>query len=372
MSGPLQTGFQGLVNNQPGVAESGDFYGTNPRAVVLAGPGAFVSPASQLTVGSFAWADTDTGAVSQSEVAGFQVAFVGRAPNQAVITAFLAPSTYLINAGFPVTLHSQGDFWTVFAGGATPGQQVYADPATGAAIAGAPGGINAASGTGAVGAALTASVGLVSATATSAAGVVTLSAVVGYVSPGDSLTDGVDTGVIIAQLTGPAGGNGTYSITGPAPGDWTAATVAGTSTVLDATVVTGLVSVGDTITGAGLTTATIVSQISGAPGGVGLYRLSGSAQTVASEAMVDSSNVLNLTVVATGSFGPGDVLTGPSGSPSIVSQQSGPVGGVGHYTISGAPIHFASGSITVGGVATQFFVNSVAAAGELAKISSWG
>lgn len=369
MSGPIQNGFQGLVNNQPGVGESGDFYGTNPRAVVLAGPGAFVSPAGQLTVGNFAWADTDTGVVSQSEVAGFQLAFVGRAPNQAVITAFLAPSTYLINAGFPVTLHSQGDFWTTFAGGATPGQQVYADPTTGAAIAGAPGGINAATGTGSVGAALTAAMGA-SFTGVVASNVLTVSALTGFLTPGDIISSAsITAGVLGAQLTGSTGGTGTYTLTHANVASEAMTTA---STTLVASVVTGYVTVGDTVTGAGLTTGTITAQLTGSAGGVGHYTLSGSAQHVASEAMVDSSNVLDLTAVATGVFGPGDVLTGPSGSPSIVAQTAGTPGGVGFYTISGAPIHFAPGSITVGGVATQFFVNSVAAAGELAKISSWG
>lgn len=369
MSGPIQNGFQGSVNNQPGVAESGDFYGTNPRAVVLAGPGAFVSPASELTVGNFAWADTDTGVVSQSEVAGFQVAFVGRAPNQAVITAFLAPSTYLINPGFPVTLHSQGDFWTTFAGGATPGQSVYADPATGAAIAGAAGGISAASGTGSVGAALTAAIGAAF-TGAVTSNVLTVSALTGFLTPGDLVhSASITNGVLGAQLTGTPGAAGTYTLT---HADVASEAMTTTSNTLVASAVTGFVSVGDTVTGAGFTTATITAQLTGSTGGVGHYTVSGSGQQVASEAMVDSSNVLDLTAVATGAFGPGDVLTGPSGSPTIVSQNSGTPGGVGFYTISGAPIHYAPGSITVGGVATGFFVNSVAAAGELAKISSWG
>lgn len=296
MAGPLVTGFQGQVNRQPAPAEAGDFYGINPRAVAIAGAGQLVAPAPNgLTVGNFAWVDA-FGNVTQYHVAGAQIGFLHR-ENNAVIVSFLAPATYVVNGGFPITLYTQGDFWAKFAGGATPGQVVYADPATGAPT------------TSATTASVTASVGLTSGTATSVGGVVTLTLAVGILSVGDTLTDGTNSGVITGQITGPPGGNGTYNITGPTPADFAAASVH------------------------------------------------------------SNSNVLDVTAVGSGTLAVGDDL---SIGHSIVSQTSGTPGGVGLYVIDGAQSNHANGTVTVGGIVTPFIVNSVAASGELAKISTWG
>jgi len=297
MAGPLVNGFQGSVNRQPAPAEAGDFWGVNPRAVVIADAGQLVAPApSGLIVGNFAWVDS-FGNVTQHHVVGAQIGLLHREGN-AVIVNFLAPATYIVNEGFPITLYSQGDMWAKFASGATPGQVVYADPGTGAPT------------TSPSTASVVGSVGLTSGTATSLGGVVTLTAAVGYVSVGDTMTDGTNSGVITAQLTGSPGGNGTYNITGPTPADFSASTVSTLSNVLDVTSVNfGSLAVGDDLSPI---SANIVSQISGTPGGVGLYLIDGVQQT------------------------------------------------------------FASGTITVGSIATPWIVNSVAASGELAKISTWG
>lgn len=309
-----RTGFQTLVNNQPAPGQPGDFYGVNPRAVVLsantplgsAGAGAagavgqLVAPAGGLIVGHFAWADLTTGVVSQSYDANGQLGFLHR-EEQCIITTYLGFSTYMVNQGFPVTLFSQGDFWGLFAAGATPGQRVYADPDTGALLAATDGSPPAVvSATGSIGASFT---GVV------AANVLTASAVTGYLSPGDI------------------------------------------------------------VTGAGVAGVALGPQLTGTPGGAGTYTLTNG--NVASEAMTSTSTVLDATAVTTGSLGVGDVLTGPSGSPQITGQISGTPGGVGLYQLSGSPISFASGSITVNGILTNFKVKSLCAAGEVAKISSW-
>src|SRR4051812_37924461 len=126
MSGPIQNGFQGQVNNQPAPGEGGDFYGVNPRVIELAGPGQYVAPAGGLIVGNFCWADPDTGAVSQSYVPGNALAFLHR-ENNALITDFLGIATLVVPAGFPITLFSQGDFWAKFKNSGVPGDTVYAD-----------------------------------------------------------------------------------------------------------------------------------------------------------------------------------------------------------------------------------------------------
>jgi len=299
MAGPTVLGFQDIVNNQPAPAESGDFYGTNPRVITIGGPGEYVAPAGGLTVGNFCWVNPDTGAVSQSYVAGWQLAFLKRG-NNAVITAFLAPATYTVQTGLPLDLFAQGDFWTLFAGGATPGQQVYADEGTGAALSGP---TNTASFTASIGASFT---GVI------ASNVLTASAVTGLLTPGDLINGtSVVNAVLGAQLTGTSGGAGTYTCV---HADQTSEAMTGTSTVLDVTVVaSGTINVGDVIVGSGITTGT-----------------------------------------------------------AITGQLSGTAGGVGTYSLSGAGQHVATAeAVTVAGIATPWYVQSVAAAGELAIISTW-
>lgn len=82
-------------------------------------------------MGNICWADVTTGLVTQGYTAGYQMAMLHR-QNNAVITAFLGESVYVVNAGLPLDLFTQGDFWGLFAAGANPGDLVYANPTTGA------------------------------------------------------------------------------------------------------------------------------------------------------------------------------------------------------------------------------------------------
>lgn len=299
-------GFQQVVNNQPGVGEAGDFYGVNPRASVLAGPGEFTSPSGGVLVGHFVWADADSGNVSASYVPGYQLGFLHReGTTNTVIVNFLGSYATLVLQGFPLTLFSEGDFWASFAAGATPGQSVYADPANGAAIAGASGGINAAT--------LTATLGFTDAGMTASGTTLTLPTPVGLVSIGDTVASATitDSPTILAQLTGPAGGAGTYTIS--------------------------------------------------------------HSETVASpEAITGSSHVLNVSAVATGALGVGGVVSGSGITSATIASLGTGTGGAGTYILSGAQQQHASEAMTVAAVATPWKVNSVAANGELAIISSWG
>lgn len=304
MTQDTKPGFQVLVNNQPAPGVAGDFYGANPRAVVLAGPSQLVAPAGGLIVGNFAWADLTTELVSQTYNPNGQLGFLRRS-DQAIIVTYLGISTFVLNAGFMVTLFSQGDFWGLFAGGATPGQKVYADPSNGALIAAAstP---SVASVTARMGAAFT---GVV------ATNVLTVSALTGLLHPGDLISGtGVASVVLGAQLTGPTGGAGTYTFV---------------------------------------------------------------HADVSSEAMTSTSTVLDVTAVASGVLAPGDDLVGPVGGGQIVSQTvstetDGHLGGKGSYTTTASVQALASGTVTVNAIATPWKVKSTAAAGDVAKISTWG
>lgn len=138
MAVPSTTGFQQSVALQPAPAQAGDFASANPRASLLGGPGEWVAPNTGLVVGRFCWAIDATRAVTQGYSAGAAVGFLHRELN-ALITTFMAPSGNVTMPGGPVTLHSQGEFWALFAAGATPGQKVFADDVTGAPIAGTAG-----------------------------------------------------------------------------------------------------------------------------------------------------------------------------------------------------------------------------------------
>src|SRR6185312_6035468 len=116
--------FQTQVNLQPAPAVEGDFASANPRANVLAGAGALVTGTLGFTVGNFAWADAN-GIVNNYFTVGGRIGFIHR-EQQALITAFLAETSMLVPAGFPITLFNAGEFWDKFAAGATIGQKVYA------------------------------------------------------------------------------------------------------------------------------------------------------------------------------------------------------------------------------------------------------
>lgn len=125
--------FQASIKAQPAPAMSGDFASANPRASVLAGPGQLVVPAGGLTVGAFAFVNPADGTVHQDYTSGYQIGFVSRRQD-GLITVFLAESSYLLQAGFPLTLMNDGDYWAKFPVAApTIGVAVYANTTTGAA-----------------------------------------------------------------------------------------------------------------------------------------------------------------------------------------------------------------------------------------------
>lgn len=292
-------GFQVLVNNQPAPGIAGDFYGANPRAVVLAGPSNLIAPVGGLIVGNFAWADLTSGAVSQAYNPNGQLGFLRRS-DQAIIVTYLGISTFVLNAGFLVTLFSQGDFWGLFEAGATPGQKVYADPATGALVAG-------------------------------------------------------NTTPAVASVTARMGASFTGVVV---------------TNVLTVSALTGELHTGDLVSGTGVAAVPLGAQLTGTPGGAGTYTFVHA--DVLSEALTTTSTVLDVTAVGSGALAPGDDLVGPVGGGQIVAQLDGTPGGIGSYSTTASTQALASGTVTVNAIATPWKVKSTAAAGDVAKISTWG
>jgi Protein of unknown function (DUF3383) len=133
-------------------------------------------------------------------------------------------------------------------------------------------------------------------------------------------------------------------------------------TALTTTSTVGLISVGDTVAGTGIATGTtIVSQTSGTPGGNGVY-VTSLAGTASSASCTGSSNVVDVTVLGSGTVAIGQYVTG-SGvtSAPIVALGTG-TGGVGTYVISGAQQQVASETMTLTGTPVAVTYDSIAGA----------
>lgn len=130
--------FQTAVNLQPAPGLPGDFASADPRASVLAGPGALVAGSAGLTCGLFAWLDITQTQASNTGT-GAPAGFVHRGSNIGLITIYLAETSSLVPAGFEVTLHRAGDFWARTTTTATANQKVFANNTDGSISTGAMG-----------------------------------------------------------------------------------------------------------------------------------------------------------------------------------------------------------------------------------------
>lgn len=149
-------------------------YGRQPFANIVSGAGQLTAGPNGVQLGIFGWADPDTGEVTNTPTgqqgittdAGAQITTQG---GESIVTfgdtavgllGFVLPITrmwdwnrctptppgalvrgFILRAGLPCVLAAAGDFLTVFPFGAQAGQQVFADPATGYAYSGNPGGL---------------------------------------------------------------------------------------------------------------------------------------------------------------------------------------------------------------------------------------
>lgn len=189
----------------------------------------------------------------------------------------------------------------------------------------------------------------------------------GPVAPGSALYARLSDGALFSSL--PTGASSTAS-------SGATFTATGTGSSLVVTAVTGLISIGDSLAGTGVPAGTtILAQVSGTAGGAGTYTTSG-ATTAAAGTVTSFGNVLDVTAVGSGVLAVGDAISGtgiPAGA-TIASFVSGALGGVGIYTMNiPATAYAASTTVTVvAGILTKFVAKSVAAVGQLVKMSTWG
>ncbi len=351
MSSNLIGSFQTRVNLNNPLGVEGDFASANPRATALTpDSGALVAGPNGVTIGHFAWVESDGRTVTNSGQNLSQPdGFVPR-DQQGLLTQYLQAAGMLIPPGFPVTLMVAGDFlaknngpsalarhgslYASFADGS-----VQTSVGTAASVTATLGSTNTAS----LGSTNTASLGATfTATAGTPATELVVTAVTGLISIGDTLSGiGITPGTtVLSYISGSTpGGAGTYGLS--AENTCSSATITSFGVVLDVTVSTGLISIGDTVHGgAGFPTgATIASFVSGTPGGVGIYTMSaaGTAYTASASGVTTFGSVVKITAVST-YISAGDTITGGAGFPSaatkVVSQTSGTGGSTGVYTIS--------------------------------------
>lgn len=311
MSGSFQTSTN--VLQAPGVA--GDFASANPRATNVASqnynsPGFRAGP-NGLTIGLFCWLDTATYTFASNSGAGVPSGFVHRAA-EALITTYLNAYGMTIPAGFATgNIFDAGDFFMVNNGTteAIPGMKAYANNSTGQATF-------AASGSPTTGGTSTAS---------------TISAQTGS-SAASTIADNVFT-------TGPS--------------------------------VTGTMVVGGVLSGTGVATGTtIVAQLTGTAGGVGTYEVSPREQTVASTTISETYGLLTVGGTVAGTFAVGQTLTGSGVTAGSTITASGTgTGGAGTYFTQTQTV--ASGTIdTVTNTETSWYCRSFGQPGELVIISS--
>lgn len=300
--------FQTSVNQQPAPAVAGDFASANPRSVALTVPGGFVAGAAGVTVGLFCWADVQTNTNLSNFGTGTPVGFIHR-EQQALITAFLAETSNLVPAGLPVTVHRSGDFWMKNTGtnAVTIGMKAYANYATGA---------------------------------------------VTFAATGTPPTGGSVTASIAAS---------TFSVTGSIADQVLTVTAVGSGTVV----------VGGTISGTGITTGTMVAaQLTGTAGGVGTYAVS-IPQTAASTTVSGAYGTMTVTAVGSGTLAVGDVLSGTSVTAGTYITALGTgTGGTGTYIVTPSGTTSSNTVTATGAVETKWYAQSVGGAGELIKTSS--
>ena len=343
-------GFQNVVKDYQAPAVAGDFASLNPFASVLAGPGALVAPASGLIVGNFAWVGPD-GQVSQSYVSGYQIAFFGR-NGQALIYDFLADSTMVVPEGFMVTLFDEGDFWAEFPAGAAPGDYVFADPNDGTPIAATTDSAPTL-GTATASAGFTGDATLVSTSTT----LTVTTATNGILSPGDTVT-GTDipaNTTIVAQLTGAAGGLGTYQMSAAASATVSSpeAIVGKSAKMLVTAVADGSLNFGDVFSGTDVSAGSVITGQAAPFAGVASI-ITGSLSTLVVTAVTPNTDLLRLGVALPAIPGLGIVA-----GTTISAQVSGTPGGVGSYTLSAAGTAGAGVAVTTDDSAGQTGLYSI-------------
>lgn len=268
---------QSAVNVQPAIGIAGDWASANPRHMVLAGPGGLVAGVGGVICGRFCWAvnpaDGDGApALVYNTGFGLPTGILHRG-QLGLITTFLASSSNVVQQGQPIDLVDFGDLFMNNDGAtqALPGMKAFAQYADGKAKFKAAG--TTPAGTGVATASIAASTSQVVGSIVDDVLIVT-AVNSGVVRPGTTLSgSGVATGTkVVSQLTGTAGGIGTYAVSIAEQAVAAGTTINGTYGTMTVTVAPASpFIVGGVISGTGVAAGTILTQFITGTGGTGTY-----------------------------------------------------------------------------------------------------
>lgn len=262
------------VNVQPTIGVVGQFCDANPRATFDAGAFGLVAGALGAYVGRFAWASYDnvdaegTPIIVNNYGVGAPAGVLAN-EQQGLITDYLGTASLKVPEGFPVTLHTMAGLFVVNDGDtyALPGMKAYARLADGKVRFGASGSPTTGEFTGSIAA------GTGSVTGSITGNVLTVTAVgSGSMRPGATIsgTNVVSGTKVTSQLSGTAGGVGTYAVNITQEVDST--TISATFGVMTITAVaSGEIEIGAVVSGSGVTTGTAVYGFGTGTGGTGTY-----------------------------------------------------------------------------------------------------
>lgn len=310
-------GWQTQVYDQPAAFLAGDRVSNNPMASFDAGPGGLVAGAGGVTIGRFAWVyppddPNGTNMIVQNFGNGPVAGFVMR-NQQGLNTTYLSNAGMLIQPGYELALMIAGDFGVVNSGTTVP------VPGSSKAFA------NLADGT------------------------------VQFAAPGTIIGGASATGSSIAAST--------FSVTGSIADDVLTVTAVGSGTIYP----------GSTISGTGIATGTqVISQLTGTAGGVGTYLVNLGQQTVASTTVSGTYGTLTIGT-ATGTFVVGDILTGTNvvAGTAVTANITG-TGGTGGTMVVNNNTVVSSTTITASvAVETKWVAMSSGPNGAVIKIGSW-
>ena len=314
----MSGGWQTQAYDQPAAAVEGNRASKNPVFSYDVGAGGLVAGAAGVTIGRFAWVsppvDPDgTPTVASSSGAGNVAGFVMN-NQQGLNPTYLSNAGLVIQQGFELALMVAGDFWVKNNGTtqATRGQKAYANFAGGGASFAA------------------------TASPTTGASATTSS--------------------IAAE---------TFAVTGSITNDILTVTAVGSGTVYP----------GSTISGTNIASGSqIVSQISGTAGGVGTYYVSIPGQTAASTTVSGTYGLMTIgTLTTTPTFAVGQTLNATGSvvaGTQITANVTGSGGTGGTMVVNNNTVVSSQTISSVSNVETPWYAVSEGQVGELVKIST--
>jgi len=368
--------FPQIVNGEQALGQAGDFADHNPRSsVVPPVVSGFVAGPAGVTVGRFVWSDAN--GICSNTGAGAPTGFIHRQWN-ALITAFLGSTSYVVPAGFMLNPFSQGAFYALNAGALTTavGMKAYANNVNGTVsfnVTGTP--PTSASVTASIAPnVVTGAIAVNTATGSISAQTLTVTAVgAGSVlGAGESVSGtGVSTGtVILNQVSGTAGGVGVYTVNISQTVASTALTLSGGGLTVSA-VTSGTLAVGQSVTGTNVPAGSVITNLGTGTGGTGTYVTSVSG-TAASTTVTASGGTMTVSAVGSGVIFLNDAISGANVSVAgtYVSGFLTGTGGTGTYLVNNSQTS-ASATVTVAaGTETKWIALNVAAPGELVVLTT--